>query len=174
MNWDDAYKLHTGAAADFAEAAARIPGDLWVVPREEGKWSPAEIVEHVSLAYDVLLRELAGGPGMAIRTKAWQRLLLKLTMVPGLLRGKPFPKGARSPRETRPALTTTDQAAAISSFRERAARFDAAALEAHRSGRRVRLTHAYFGSASLRHATILCARHVQHHRNQLNGYAGRS
>jgi hypothetical protein len=167
MNWEDAHRLHVEAAADFAEAASRVPADRWLAPREEGKWSPAEIVEHVSLAYDVLLREIAGGPGMRVRTKMWQRLLLRVAMVPGLLRGKPFPKGARSPRETRPELKSTDQAAAIASLRDRAARFDAAAMEAQRSGRRVRLTHAYFGSASLRHATILCARHVQHHRKQL-------
>jgi uncharacterized damage-inducible protein DinB len=167
MNWETAHKLHVDAAADFADAAARVPADAWLKPREEGKWSPAEIVEHISLAYEVLLREIAGGPGMAIRTKAWQRVLLKLTMVPGLLRGKPFPKGARAPRETRPTLTTTDQTAAIASFRDRARRFDAAAVEAQKSGRRVRLTHAYFGVASLRNAMILCARHIQHHRKQL-------
>jgi hypothetical protein len=167
MNWEAAHQLHVEAARDFADAASRVPPDRWLTPREEGKWSPAEIVEHVSLAYDVILRELAGGPGMALRTRLWQRLLLNVAMVPGLLRGKPFPKGARAPRETRPTVTNTDQTAAIASLRDRAARFDAAALEAFRSGRRVRLTHAYFGSASLRNATILCARHVQHHRKQL-------
>ena len=167
MNWESAHKLHVDAAADFADAASRVPADRWLTPRGEGKWSPAEIVEHISLAYDVLLREISGGPGMAIRTKLWQRLLLKVYMVPGLLRGKPFPKDARAPKETRPTLSTTDQSAAVTSLRDKAARFDAAAVEAQKSGRRVHLTHAYFGSASLRNALILCARHVQHHRKQL-------
>ena len=167
MNWESAHKLHVDAAADFTDAASRIPSDRWLAPRGEGKWSPAEIVEHVSLAYDVMLREISGGPGMAIRTRLWQRLLLRVYMVPGLLRGKPFPKGARAPKETRPTLSTTDQNAAITALRDKAARFDAAAVEAQGSGRRVRLTHAYFGAASLRNAVIPCARHVQHHRKQL-------
>ena len=167
MNWDDAQKLHTDAAAEFAQAAARVPAGLWLAPREEGKWSPAEVVEHISLSYEVLLRELSGGGGMAIRTKWWQQILLKLTIVPGILRGRPFPKGARAPRETRPALSTTDQTAAVDKMREKSAEFDRQLAAIHASGRRVQLTHAYFGRASLRHAVIVCARHIQHHRAQL-------
>ena len=169
MKWPDLQQVHSQAAADVVSTAGRVPAEKWLVSRAEGKWSPAEIVEHLSLAYDVLLRELAGGAGMAIRTSLWQRIVLRLTIMPKLLRGEPFPQGTRSPREIRPATASPDQAAAIASLRDRAARFDAAVSEARRKNPRTRLTHAYFGRSSLDNAVLLCARHMQHHQKQLQG-----
>lgn len=167
MHWPEIRQIHLDAAADLAASAERIPSERWMLPRAEGKWSPAETVEHLVLAYDTLLRELAGGPGMALRTKLWQRVLLRFTMVPKLLRGGGFPAGARSPRETRPQSANPDQGAAITGFRDRASQFDAEVAAAMSSGRRVLLTHAYFGKAGLAEAMLLCARHVQHHQKQL-------
>jgi hypothetical protein len=167
MNWPEIQKIHDDATRDVTAAAERIPPDRWMAPRAEGKWSPAEIVEHLNLAYDALLRDFAGEGGMKIRTKLWQRILLRFTLVPKLLRGAPFPANARAPRETRPATANPDQAAAIAGFRERSARLGAAAAEAVSSRRRVRLTHAYFGRSPVPEAILLCARHMQHHLKQL-------
>lgn len=167
MNWAEALQLHSRAAADAVAAAARVPADKWLVARGDGKWSPAEIVEHLSLAYDVLLRELAGGPGMQIRTKLWQRLMLRQTILPKLMRGGPFPTGVRSPREIRPAITSPDQTQAVARLRDGAARFEAAANESWRANPRARLTHAYFGKSTVDNALVLCARHIQHHEKQL-------
>ena len=165
--WDEVRQLHASAAAELADTAAAIPSNRWLEPRHPGKWSPAEIVEHLTLAYDTLLREIDGGGGMQIRTKLWQRVLLRLTLVPRLLRGAPFPANARAPRETRPSVSDPDQSAAVARFRERAAKLEASADSAVASRRRVRLTHAYFGSSALPEAMLLCARHVQHHQKQL-------
>ncbi len=167
MNWAEAQQLHSRAASDAVAMAEQIPTNKWLVPRADGKWSPAEIVEHLTLAYEVLLGELAGGPGMQIRTRLWQRLMLRLTILPKLMRGAPFPAGVRAPRETRPAITSPDQAQAIARLRDRAARFDAAASESWRSNPRTRLTHAYFGRSTVDNAMVLCARHIQHHEKQL-------
>ena len=167
MNWEDVMQLHNTAAQELLSTAERVPAQKWLVPRAEGKWSPAEVVEHLNLAYDVFMRELGGEPGMQIRTKLWQRVLLKVTMVPRILAGRGFPVGARAPRETRPALTSTDQGAAIAAFRDRAGRFEVAAAEAQSGRPRTRLTHAYFGRMSLRDSVLICARHIQHHQKQL-------
>lgn len=167
MKWPEIRRLHAQAASDLASTAEAVPPQAWLLPRAEGKWSPAEVVEHLSLAYDAILIELEGGRGMKVRTTWWQRVLLRFTLVPKLLRGGPFPAGARAPRETRPAAANPDQRAAVAAFRDRAARIDAAAARAIESGRRVRLTHAYFGKSPVAEAMLLCARHVQHHRQQL-------
>ena len=166
MNWEAVQQLHATAADEVVATAERVPADRWLQPRAEGKWSPAEVIEHLTLAYDVLLRELAGGPGMVIRTKLWQRLLLRFTMLPKILRGGGFPAGARAPRETRPVLTTTDQRTAIAAFRDRASQIAAAAVEAEKRGG-VKLTHAYFGRASVCNSMLMCARHLQHHQQQI-------
>lgn len=167
MRWDAVRTLHEEAVADVARAAERIPLEHWLAPRAEGKWSPAEVVEHLTLAYDVLLRELAGGAGMRLKVKFWQRVLLRFTVLPRILRRGDFPKGVRAPREIRPATANPDPAAALTTFREHAARFAAAVDAARSSGRRVRLTHPYFGHGGVEEALLLCARHLQHHRRQL-------
>ena len=167
MNWPEIQKLHLEATRDVIAAAQRIPPDQWMTPRAEGKWSPAEIVEHLNLAYDALLRDFAGEGGMKIRTKLWQRILLRFTLLPKLMRGEPFPPNARAPRETRPATANRDQAAAIAAFAQRSARLDAAAADAIANRRRIRLTHAYFGRSPVPEAILLCARHLQHHGKQL-------
>jgi DinB superfamily len=166
MKWESVQQLLSSSSVELASAAERVPAEKWLTPRAEGKWSPAELLEHLNLAFDVMLRELSGGPGMQVRTRLWQRILLRLTMVPRILRGRGFPQGARAPKETRPVLTSVDQKTAIAGFRDRAARFEIAAAAAHQAGR-VRLTHAYFGKASIKNSALLCARHIQHHRQQL-------
>lgn len=167
MRWEEIQELHTKAAADVAQAAERVPAGAWLTPRGEGKWSPAEVLEHLNLAYSVLLRELSGGAGMKVRTKLWQRIYLRLAVIPKILAGKGFPEGAPAPREVRPAAPAVDQSTAIATFREQAARFTSAAVEAHASRPSFRLTHAFFGATPVDEAMLLCARHLQHHRAQL-------
>ncbi len=169
MNWTEIESLHRTAAADIAAAAERIPDDQWPRARAAEKWSPAEVLEHLNLTYEVLLRELAGGEGMKIRTKWWQRHFLRFTVMPKILRGGSFPARAPAPRELRPAVANPDRAAAIAAFRQRADQFTQAAEAAHRNGAPRTLTHAYFGRASIADAVLFCARHLQHHRAQLRG-----
>ena len=163
MKWPEVKELHTRAAAELIAVAERVPAERWLVPRADGKWSPAEVLEHLTLAYEVILRELEGGGGMQIRTKWWQRILLRFTMVPKILRGEGFPSGARAPRETRPSSPALDQHAAIARFRDLGTLVEQKAAQSDRK----KLTHAYFGSASICDSMLLCARHIDHHRAQL-------
>lgn len=166
MNWKRVLDTHAAAAAQLAETAERIPQERWLSPRGEGKWSPGHLLEHLTLTYDTLTRDLEGGLGMTVQTKLWQRLLFRFTIVPKILRGGWFPNGARAPREIRPAQPAADKDAAIAAFRERAKRFDLAAVAAQAKGG-VKISHAYFGKAGVPEAMLLCARHIEHHQRQL-------
>jgi hypothetical protein len=165
--WQEALRLHGDAAAEYARAAASLPPAAWAAPIAEGKWTPAQITDHLVRAYEVVLQELGGGQGMALRTRGWQRVLLRFTVVPLLLAGKAFPKGARAPRETRPIDAPDEQAVLIGRFRSNADRFQAEAEAAYARNPHQRLTHAYFGAETLPRSVLLCARHIQHHRRQL-------
>lgn len=165
--WNGAVELHARAAAALEATAAAVPPERWNKPFAPGKWSPAEVVQHLVLAYEVLLRELGGGGGMALRTRWWQRLLLWYTLRPRLLAGKPFPKGARAPREVRPETTEQTQEDARARFVELSARFAGAMEDAHRDRPRTRLTHAYFGAQPLEEVLRFVAAHLRHHDAQL-------
>jgi hypothetical protein len=165
--WSRAIDHHASAAVAFAAAAEDLEPAAWHHPRAEGKWSPAQITDHLIRTYDVLLRELGGGQGMRVRTRLGQRLLLRLTLMPRLLRGARFPKRVTAPREIRPTDAPADQRDGIALFRQRAVEFEAAARRARELSPHARLTHAYFGASSVAHGVLFCARHIEHHRAQL-------
>lgn len=167
--WDSAVALHAESAAAFAQTAEAIAPEAFTAPVAPGKWSPAQIVDHLIRSYDGLLQELAGGAGPEVKTKPWQRAVLRWTLVPRILRGAGFPRGARAPREIRPAESPADRASLLAAFRERRDRFDAAIRRAREERPHAKLTHAYFGSYPLADALLMCARHIDHHRAQIPG-----
>lgn len=167
MKWPEIQQLHDAAAESLARTAERVDPQKWLVPRANDKWTPAQVVDHLSRVYDVVTTEVEGGKGMRLRMTFPQRLFLRLLFLPRILRGGYFPENAPAPYETRPGEGAADQRAAISEFRARAAKFAAAVAKAHDSGHRVRITHAYFGTAPVDKATLLCARHIEHHEKQL-------
>jgi hypothetical protein len=162
--------LHDDAVAAYVARARALEELTWSAPLQPGKWSPAEITQHLTLTFEVLTRELRGGPGMRVRVKPLKRLLLRLTLVRRMLRGGPFPRGAPAPRELRPepvpGVTREDALAAMT---QRAAAFVELAGRTHAAGRPRSLTHAYFGAMSLPDAMLMSARHVEHHTRQLRG-----
>ncbi len=162
----EAFRIHGSIASAFAAAAEAVEPEAWFRPRGEGKWSPAQIADHLIRTYDVLLREVRGGAGMKIRTRPWMRIALKLLYMPKILRGGRFPEKAPAPPEIRPAKELSellDQKSAVALFRQRAAELDAAVQE--RPGSKI--THAYFGTHDAALGVLFCARHIEHHRAQL-------
>lgn len=167
MKWPEIQQLHDAAAESLARTAENVDPQKWLVPRAPGKWTPAQVVDHLSRVYDVVTNEVEGGEGMKLRMTLPRRMFFRLMFLRRILRGGWFPEKAPAPYETRPGQGIADQSAAIAGFRSRAAKFAAAVAKAHDSGRRVRITHAYFGTAPLDKATLLCARHIEHHQKQL-------
>jgi len=156
---------HAISVERFLRSAESIQSIDWHgSKRGEGKWSAAEITEHLISSWEILLAELRGGKGMEIRTSFWQRWLLRLTVVPGILKGGGFPENARAPRETRPVERQLSKEACLDLFRRKADEFEA---EAANAAPGMKITHAYFGAAPVSEAVLMCARHVEHHRVQL-------
>jgi hypothetical protein len=170
MSIDQALQIHREAVDALLTAVNEVPPERWMSPIGEGKWSPGEISAHLVATWDIILQELEGGAGMALRTKWWQQLLLRAVLVPRLLAGKAFPRSAKAPRETRPATPLANREAATSTIRARAEALDRESRNAAALGRVV--THAYFGKASVDRGVILAARHIQHHTAQIAGVAG--
>jgi len=163
-------EIHSKAVERLVAAVNAVPSDRWGFPYREGNWSPAEISAHLIAVWDVVLAELGGSPGMAIRTRWWQRAILRLTIVPRILAGGAFPK-ARAPRETRPAQPISSPSIAETAIRERAADFERQSRAAAATGRQI--THAYFGKAPVSDGALLVARHIEHHAAQIEEAASR-
>ncbi len=172
--WAEAARRHDASADRVIEAALAVPAHAWHTPRAEGKWSPEEVMHHLVLGYEVLAGELAGGPGMRLKTRGWQRFLLYFTYRRQILAGKGFPSGAKAPKEVRPAprreapdAPEGAREATLARFRASRESFVQALEEARRTRPKATVTNAYFGALSLEEAYRFVAHHLDHHRPQL-------
>lgn len=157
---------HKAALEAFVADAASLEPAIWASPRAEGKWSAAEVSEHLRLAYTTILAELEEKGGFRIRTRWWQRLFLRLFYLPGILRTGRMPRRAPAPREIRPANTAYDRPSTLDHLRREGDRF-LEAMTAIDLSTFKGLTHPFFGKlapfASIRIITI----HVRHHHEQV-------
>lgn len=165
--WRAAEEEHRAALRRFAESAESLPETGWTRHPAPGKWSPAEVCEHLALAYEALLREMEGGPGMRLLGPPWRRTLLRWILLPHVLFHRSFPLRAPAPREIRHPEGNPDRAAALERLRAFGERFEREVGALHRSGRGG-LTHPYFGSLAPLKALRFVAVHLDHHRRQLS------
>jgi hypothetical protein len=166
----NALDQHAAAVASYARAARDVAADpaRWSLAPAAGKWTPAQVTLHLVMSFDAARRELDGGAAMALRTTWWQRAILRVTVVPVLLRGGPFPRGARAPREVRPPVTTEGGASLIQRFEGAAAQLEGRVAELMVTRPGLRMTHPYFGPLSMDRMLRMSARHIEHHRGQLS------
>jgi hypothetical protein len=165
-DWTSLLADHARAVEEYRAAAETISLSAWREPPAPGKWNPAEITSHVMESYRVVCAELAGAEGMRVLGSRLQRLILRHTVLPRLLAGKPFPAGVRAPREIRPRETIEDPGVALEELVNLAERFTRE-LTQSAARRSVNLTHAYFGPMSARQGLRLLTVHTRHHARQL-------
>ncbi len=164
--WQEATRQHLATARAFVDAASKLNPDSWVRPVGAGKWSPAEITEHLKLVYEESLRELRGGTGIKIRSGWLLQRFLRLTILPRILKTGKFPKGAKSPHEMRPTTVIEDQPKALAQFSSLAGEFQSELVK--RKGLLgTRLTHHVFGYLNALEGLRLVTMHIVHHQRQL-------
>jgi hypothetical protein len=164
--WRSALEEHQVALASFLDAAAALPAEAWTTPWQPGKWTPAEISEHLALTYRVFIGEAATGTTMKLKLTPFRRRMLKLLLLPHMLFHRKFPKGARAPREVRPESVTGTRDEALAQLRALGEQFERAA-EAARGAGKPGLTHPYFGLIDWNRGMRFCALHIEHHRGQI-------
>ena len=159
---------HHEAVSRFVEAAGRLDDVAWQARAAADRWCPGQVAEHVSLTYDVLLKELqgVGGPRRS-RLPFWKRTLLRWRVLPQILNEGRFPK-ARAPREIRPPDEPRPQKAVLEALRANADRFEVSLAQARANGGG-RLTHVYFGRLAPDQMLRFITAHTEHHRRQLPG-----
>jgi hypothetical protein len=165
-DWGALQEAHQRSIDDFIARAASIAGPAWEEACGPGKWSPAQIAEHLRLTYAVIGEELAGGNGIRIRTRWWRRQLLRFKALPLILAQGVIPQRAMAPREIRPGPGPFSRPQVLAALRAGATAVEAALLR-QRSDRGAGITHHVFGRLTpvqaLRFATV----HNRHHAAQL-------
>lgn len=151
------------AVQSFLATACSVPPERWAAPRAPGKWSPAQVVEHVALAYETNTQLFRGPvPGGAPR---WVRPLIRKFLLGLVLRRGDFPRRSRAPKVMEPNVSQSAGPpsellprlqSAVDVFQTSAA--------AHP---RDTLDHPYFGHVPLTDIVKLSEIHTRHHAAQL-------
>ena len=164
--WDEAVDEHRAALAAFLDVAEQLDDEAWRGPWAPGKWTRAQIAEHLALAYEVLLRELATGEGVRPRLPPFRQKLLRWILLPHILFHRSFPVRVASPRETRPPVVTAPRPELLRRLRDLGERFERELDLARRAGGGS-LTHPYFGRVGPVKAMRFIAVHIEHHTRQV-------
>ncbi len=162
MNIVTALESNSAVIADFHAKAAHVPKARWAESLAPGKWSPAQVAEHVALAYetsDALLRGPA--PGGAPR---FLRPLLRGVLMGMVLRREAFPRGSRSPKIMQPATVPAERGIVLERLHAAAAAFDA-----HARAHGPAVEHPFFGAVPLENFIRFQEIHTRHHAAQLPG-----
>ena len=97
----DAALADTRAAADELMATAERAGAAWATPRAPGKWSPSQLVEHVSRALEESAHVVTEHPSKFPSLPSFVRPLLRGLLFKRVLKTGKFPKG-RAPKAFNP------------------------------------------------------------------------
>jgi hypothetical protein len=153
---------HRQAVDAFLAAARVMPSAQWKQPRKPGKWSPAQIAEHLALAYEVNRGILHGAaPGASV--PALLRPLIRTYLLqPVLWTGRFFP-GSRSPKVFQPTGSPVTQDVLLARLQA-----GAQAFEKYVSGAEgTHVEHPFFGRLPLVDFVRLQEIHMKHHYRQL-------
>lgn len=154
---------HRAAVAEFLARAQAIQSDRWLVPRAEGKWTPAEETRHLVLTYRAFIADLRGEGTLRLKGTPLLRRIWRLIALPIILYRRRIPRAVRAPREVRPEGEVGERGALLEELQSAVADFERVFEETCRMRPGQRLTHPFFGELSMRQAIVLAAVHTRHH-----------
>jgi Protein of unknown function (DUF1569) len=156
-----ALEAHRHEVDAFLTAARNIPASRWTEPRAPGKWSPGQVVEHVTLAYETNRGILHGKAPMT--APRWLRPIIRtIGLRPVLKRGRFIP-GSKSPKIFRPGPLPPPPSQLLTRLSTVTAAFEADA----RAMSKTAIDHPFFGRLGLTDFLRLQEIHTRHHRGQL-------
>lgn len=154
------------AVEAFIAALSAVSPDRWGTPRAPGKWSPAQVVEHVVLVYEVGTQALNGVsdlPAPPRFVRPFIRLMIRLTV----MRTGRFPKSKTAGSfDPGPSATPGSAEALSARLRKASEAFDRRAREKVAAGPPT-FEHLVFGEFGVAEYVQFQAFHTRHHQGQL-------
>lgn len=149
----------------YFDVARNIDADRWVAPARPGGWSPAQITDHLTRAFDFGTAVIGQTQGVRPLPGPLRWLLGTFWFKPAVRNGK-FSGRTKAPRPFDPAPADTDVSDLLGKLRAASERF-VAAVEAEIGRGQSTTLHPMFGTIALLDFLDLQVIHVRHHRAQL-------
>ncbi len=153
------------AADAFKAAALSVPDDLWNVPRAPGKWSPAQLTDHVGVATRVARGAMSGKAQFGAIPK-FLRWLPRKFYLDKVLRAGALPAKSGGPPAFAPAHQPMPRPDLFAQLDSEIAGLAQLARELAKAGQ-VTFEHGFFGTLSIADYVRFNALHLDHHRAQL-------
>lgn len=144
--------------------AAERTGSAWSVPRAPGKWSPAQLVEHVARSMEESANEVTGAPSKFYTLPTFLRPLLRGLFFKRVLKKRAFPR-ARTGKAFDPASGPATPAEGRKRVEGALVRFDQACRTQAAKG--PGMTSTLFGHVTIDDYATFQEIHTRHHRKQL-------
>lgn len=154
---------HRDAVAALIAASEQC-GDRWLVPSAPGKWSPSQIVEHISRALEESGHVAAGTPSKFPTLPAFVRPLVRRLFFNRVIGKRRLPK-ARTSRALNPAAGAETVALGRARLESTAAAFEQACRA--RAASSPTIDSSIFGRVSVADYALFQACHTRHHLKQL-------
>jgi hypothetical protein len=149
----------------FIAGARAVPSAAWLRPRAPGKWSPAQVTEHIAIAYEVA-RAVVEGTYSGRAAPRIVRLVIRAIGFNPIVRSGRFRRGTKAPAIFQPTESPASVGDLTGRLEAAAGGFVAAVEAAARQGQAV-VDHPFFGRVALPDYTRLQAIHTRHHHEQL-------
>jgi len=154
------------AVAEYVAAAIDVSMSKWAEPRSPGKWSPAQVTEHLAVAYELGSQIVDGTIELPGWKPPWflRPLIRTLTRATVLRTGK-FPKATTS-AAFEPSLRPGPRHVVCERLRRASDSFEQRADDRVRAGL-IMLQHPYYGRFAIEEYVRVQAYHTLHHRLQI-------
>lgn len=154
---------HQAAVAEFIQRAIAVPAERWLMPRAEGKWTPAQETRHLVLTYEAFMRDLRDEGRLRLRGTPLRRFVWKLIGLPSITWRKRIPRAVRAPREARPEWEVAGAGELLPELLRRTQEFEAVFVDRWNRDPHRRVTHPFFGRITLDDAIRVATVHTRHH-----------
>ena len=165
LDTDSCISANRRAVAEFLAAAESVPSSGWTEPVAPGKWSPAQIAEHVAISYEVATRALQGDRTMGSAPR-FLRPIVRAFGFSGVLKRGAFPKAMKGPPIFAPSAEHPSLGASRLRLEHAAAAFEAMARELAAAGSDT-FEHVFFGRVRVADYVRYSELHALHHLAQL-------
>jgi hypothetical protein len=153
------------AAADFRTAALEVSDSAWNAPRAPGKWSPAQVTDHVGIATKVARDAMAEKVPTGSLPR-FLRPLMRKFFFDKIIRNGAFPRKGKGPPVFAPAHEPLPREQLCARIDSEANAFESDVRAMAKAGK-TEFTHGFFGRIAIADYTMFNALHFDHHREQL-------
>lgn len=150
---------------EFVSAARRVAEGAWSTGPAPGRWSPAQVAEHIAISYE-MGGSIFDGDWAGPRVPGFLRPLVRGIFLRPVLRRGAFPRKAKAPKPFQPTASPAPRALLLDRLSASATAFERGAASFAASGRSV-IDHPIFGRLPLADYVRLQVIHTRHHLPQL-------